>query len=80
MPRLPLKSGHGWQRTVTHDDPPPAPAAGIALIVSLFGTKFLIFWLTKHRIGQPIHEDVPRSHHQGGHTPTMGASPSCPAG
>ena len=29
-------------------------AAGISLAVSLFGTRFLIAWLTHHRIGQPL--------------------------
>ncbi|MCB1027388.1 MAG: phospho-N-acetylmuramoyl-pentapeptide-transferase [Microthrixaceae bacterium] len=47
-------------------------AAGIALVVSLFGTKFLIAWLTRHRIGQPIHEDVPEGHTTKAGTPTMG--------
>ena len=47
-------------------------AAGISLAVSLFGTRFLIAWLTHHRIGQPIHEDVPEGHTTKAGTPTMG--------
>lgn len=47
-------------------------AAGVAGLVSVFGTKFLIDWLTAHRLGQPIHEDVPEGHTVKAGTPTMG--------
>ena len=47
-------------------------AAGIATIISGFGTKLLILWLSKRRIGQPIHEDVPEGHLVKAGTPTMG--------
>lgn len=47
-------------------------AAGIALVVSVVATKALINWLTAHRIGQPIHEDVPEGHVTKAGTPTMG--------
>jgi phospho-N-acetylmuramoyl-pentapeptide-transferase len=47
-------------------------ASAISLIVSLLGTKFLIELLTKRRIGQPIHEDLPGSHQVKAGTPTMG--------
>jgi phospho-N-acetylmuramoyl-pentapeptide-transferase len=47
-------------------------AAGVALAVSLATTRYLIFWLTEHRIGQPIHEDVPEGHKVKAGTPTMG--------
>jgi phospho-N-acetylmuramoyl-pentapeptide-transferase len=47
-------------------------SAAIALIVSLLGTKYLIEVLTKRRIGQPIHEDLPGSHQIKAGTPTMG--------
>jgi len=47
-------------------------AAGIALAVSLVGTKLLIGWLTRLHLGQPIHEDVPEGHITKAGTPTMG--------
>jgi phospho-N-acetylmuramoyl-pentapeptide-transferase len=47
-------------------------AAGVGLAVSLATTRYLIFWLTEHRIGQPIHEDVPEGHKVKAGTPTMG--------
>ncbi len=47
-------------------------AAAIALFLSLLGTKFLIDVLTKRKIGQPIHEDLPGSHQVKAGTPTMG--------
>src|SRR6266545_7881645 len=46
-------------------------AGGIALAVSLLGTRYLIDWLRAHRMGQPIHEDV-EGHIQKAGTPTMG--------
>ena len=36
------------------------------------GTKLLINWLTRLKIGQPIHEDVPEGHTTKAGTPTMG--------
>ena len=47
-------------------------AGAIAMLVSLFGTKALINWLTTHRIGQPIRDDGPEGHHVKAGTPTMG--------
>ena len=71
-------------RTVAFDDRvvrPPQPsrevlgrviplliAGGISLVTSLLGTRYLIDWLTSHRVGQPIQEDGPAGpRHQGGH-------------
>jgi hypothetical protein len=34
-------------------------AVGIASVVSFVGTKLLITALTRRKIAQPIHEDVP---------------------
>ncbi len=48
-------------------------AAGLALVVSLAGTRLLIGWLTRLRVGQPIHEDV-KAHATKGGTPTMGGA------
>ncbi len=47
-------------------------AASLAALTSVFGTKFLIDWLIAHRIGQPIHEDMPEGHTVKAGTPTMG--------
>ena len=47
-------------------------AAGIALVISLIGTRLLIRWLTRLHLGQPIHEDVPEGHTTKAGTPTMG--------
>jgi phospho-N-acetylmuramoyl-pentapeptide-transferase len=47
-------------------------AAGISTVVALFGTRALIAVLTRRRIGQPIHEDVPEGHVRKAGTPTMG--------
>ena len=50
-------------------------AGGVALVVSLFGTRVLISWLTERRIGQPIMaEEVggPKGHAVKAGTPTMG--------
>jgi UDP-N-acetylmuramyl pentapeptide phosphotransferase/UDP-N-acetylglucosamine-1-phosphate transferase len=47
-------------------------SAGVALATSLVGTRFLIVWLRKRGIGQPIHEDVPDAHRVKAGTPTMG--------
>ena len=42
------------------------------MMVSLFGTKLLLKWLTEHKIGQPIRSDGPEGHHTKTGTPTMG--------
>jgi len=47
-------------------------AVALSASVSLFGTKALIEWLTRHRIGQPIRDDGPDGHHVKAGTPTMG--------
>ena len=47
-------------------------AAGVALMTSLVGTRYLIDWLTSHRVGQPIQEDGPQGHVTKAGTPTMG--------
>jgi phospho-N-acetylmuramoyl-pentapeptide-transferase len=44
----------------------------MGLLVSLVGTRYLIDWLRAHRVGQPIHEDVPDGHTTKAGTPTMG--------
>jgi phospho-N-acetylmuramoyl-pentapeptide-transferase len=49
-------------------------AAGLGGGVSLVGTKFLIEWLTRHRIGQPIRDDGPDGHQTKAGTPTMGGA------
>ncbi|MBK9181218.1 MAG: phospho-N-acetylmuramoyl-pentapeptide-transferase [Acidimicrobiales bacterium] len=50
-------------------------AGGISLLVSLFGTRFLIDWLRARRVGQPImpeKEGGPVGHDIKAGTPTMG--------
>ncbi|MGY9083958.1 MAG: phospho-N-acetylmuramoyl-pentapeptide-transferase [Acidimicrobiales bacterium] len=48
-------------------------AAGVALLVSLFGTRFLITWLTHRKLAQPIQEDGVQMHRETkAGTPTMG--------
>jgi phospho-N-acetylmuramoyl-pentapeptide-transferase len=47
-------------------------AAAVSTAVSLAATRYLIGWLTAHRIGQPIHDDVPEGHTVKAGTPTMG--------
>lgn len=47
-------------------------AAAIALFASLFGTRVLIGWLERRRIGQSIREDGPQGHLTKAGTPTMG--------
>ena len=47
-------------------------AAAIAMAVSLIGTRLLIDWLRRRRIGQPIREDGPSGHLIKAGTPTMG--------
>src|SRR5262245_50189613 len=45
---------------------------GLALIVSLLGTRFAINFLSAKGYGQEIREDGPTSHHTKRGTPTMG--------
>ncbi|MCY3849496.1 MAG: phospho-N-acetylmuramoyl-pentapeptide-transferase [Acidimicrobiaceae bacterium] len=47
-------------------------AAAVSMMVSLFGTRLLLKWLTEHKIGQPIRSDGPEGHHTKAGTPTMG--------
>jgi phospho-N-acetylmuramoyl-pentapeptide-transferase len=47
-------------------------AAAIAMAVSLVGTRFLIRFLRKREIGQPIREEGPEGHSTKAGTPTMG--------
>jgi phospho-N-acetylmuramoyl-pentapeptide-transferase len=47
-------------------------AGALSLGLSLLGTRYLIDWLKAHRVGQPIHEDVPDGHVTKAGTPTMG--------
>ena len=47
-------------------------AVSISVFISLFGTRFLIQWLSKKNIGQPIREDGPGGHITKAGTPTMG--------
>ncbi len=47
-------------------------AAAVSTLVTLGITRYLIAWLTAHRIGQPIHDDVPEGHTTKAGTPTMG--------
>jgi phospho-N-acetylmuramoyl-pentapeptide-transferase len=47
-------------------------AAGISFVVSVSGTWYLVHWLTRREIGQPIREDGPEGHATKAGTPTMG--------
>ena len=47
-------------------------AAAIAVTVSVIGTRFLVPFLRKHAIGQPIRQDGPQGHVSKAGTPTMG--------
>jgi phospho-N-acetylmuramoyl-pentapeptide-transferase len=47
-------------------------AAGIAFATSAVGTRLLVDFLTRNRIGQPIREDGPQGHMTKAGTPTMG--------
>jgi len=47
-------------------------AAALSMVVSLFGTKALIVWLTRLHVGQPIRDDGPSRHQVKAGTPTMG--------
>lgn len=46
--------------------------AGVALAIAIIGTKALIEFLVRNRIGQPIREDGPQGHFTKAGTPTMG--------
>ena len=47
-------------------------AAGIAVIVSVVGTRLLIAWFRRRGLGQPIRSDGPDTHARKEGTPTMG--------
>lgn len=47
-------------------------SGGLAAVCSLLGTRFAIGWFTRRRLGQPIREDGPTTHHVKRGTPTMG--------
>lgn len=47
-------------------------AGSVSLAVSLIGTWFLIGWLERHGVGQPIREEGPQGHMAKAGTPTMG--------
>lgn len=49
-------------------------AVTVASGVSIVGTRILISWLHRLRIGQPIREDGPDGHHTKAGTPTMGGA------
>src|SRR3954465_10093978 len=49
-------------------------AAGVSMLVSLIGTRFLINALRRRGIGQPIREDGPEGHQKKAGTPTMGGA------
>ena len=48
-------------------------AAAISMVVSLFLSRTLVFWLTRLKIGQPIREDGPAGHITKAGTPTQHA-------
>jgi phospho-N-acetylmuramoyl-pentapeptide-transferase len=47
-------------------------SGGAAFILAIFGTPFLMRWLTRRKIGQHIREDGPAAHAAKADTPTMG--------
>lgn len=47
-------------------------AAAISMVASVVGTRLLIGWLTRLRLGQPIRDDGPEGHATKAGTPTMG--------
>lgn len=48
-------------------------ATAVGLLVSLFGTRFLIGWLTQRKVAQPIQDDGVQAHRETkAGTPTMG--------
>ncbi|MBC9731845.1 phospho-N-acetylmuramoyl-pentapeptide-transferase [Nocardioides marmotae] len=46
--------------------------SGLAVVLSLLGTRLAIGWFTRHGFGQPIRDDGPTTHHVKRGTPTMG--------
>jgi phospho-N-acetylmuramoyl-pentapeptide-transferase len=64
--------GGPWARRRTRQVIALLLSAGLALAASLLCTRYLIDWLRRHRIGQPIHEDVPEGHKVKAGKPTMG--------
>lgn len=49
-------------------------ALALGVVVSFLVTQFLISWLTRLEIGQPIQEDGPQGHQTKAGTPTMGGA------
>ena len=47
-------------------------SSGLAVVLSLLGTRMAIGWFTRHGFGQPIRHDGPTTHHVKRGTPTMG--------
>ncbi len=47
-------------------------SSGLAVVLSLLGTRLAIGWFTTHGLGQPIRDDGPTTHHVKQGTPTMG--------
>jgi len=47
-------------------------AAATSVAISMFGTRLLIDFLTRNKVGQPIREDGPEGHAIKAGTPTMG--------
>lgn len=47
-------------------------SSALALVLSLFGTRYAIGWFAKHGFGQPIRKDGPTTHLVKRGTPTMG--------
>ncbi|MCR6031127.1 phospho-N-acetylmuramoyl-pentapeptide-transferase [Nocardioides sp. zg-579] len=46
--------------------------SGLAVVLSLLGTRVAIGWFIRHGFGQPIRDDGPTTHHVKRGTPTMG--------
>ena len=49
-----------------------ALAGGVAMMLSLVGTPFLVRWLQARALGQPIRDELPAGHEARAGTPTMG--------
>lgn len=47
-------------------------SGGLAVLLSLLGTRVAIAWFTRQGLGQPIRDDGPTTHHVKRGTPTMG--------
>ena len=47
-------------------------SSGLAIVLSLLGTRFALRWFERHGFGQPIREDGPTTHYVKRGTPTMG--------